>query len=441
MNAAMPELRSAVMIVVEVSWEDNTGACKRESARMEDKSPGGACLRLKTAVAPGAKLRVQWRFEQFSGVVKYCRSEGHEFVVGIQRDKETDVAQPASPKSQPKADESPALVVSPPKIESPPERENSRDQEIPANQPLLPMEPVARIPSPALSIPAHPDGPTMKVNIPMQPAAASPPKSAALRGIQIETPELREQKEVDTERKPMRRKWLDLAPWHNKQGDIRVSGNSGSEAQAGANHNGKGGTGAAARGPASTENNVDCAAENLAGGQIELLPLEDLYLAAGIVQPRKRSIHRVVEMLRSEHLRGLSREMKRAAVLMALEVAAVSVEQVLRDAKAREEALDSYEAVQRKQAQAEWARKAEENVKIQSDLERVKAQFMARIIRNLEGVAREQSAFSNWQTLKRQEAQNIAEAAELCLVKPAIPEAAASQPPEVSMAASANAKP
>ena len=57
----------------------------------------------------------------------------------------------------------------------------------------------------------------------------------------------------------------------------------------------------------------------------ELLSMEDIYRAAGIVGPRRGySINKVVEMLRSEHIRGLSKEMKRALVLMALDAAGVS---------------------------------------------------------------------------------------------------------------------
>jgi hypothetical protein len=53
---------------------------------MEDKSLGGACIRVKTPIGVGSKLSIQWRFEQFSGIAKYCRSEGREYLVGIQRD-------------------------------------------------------------------------------------------------------------------------------------------------------------------------------------------------------------------------------------------------------------------------------------------------------------------------------------------------------------------
>ena len=47
-------------------------------------------------------------------------------------------------------------------------------------------------------------------------------------------------------------------------------------------------------------------------------------------------------------------------------------------------------------------------------MERVKEQFMARINRSLEGVAREKATFNAWQTQKNLETQNMSEAAELC---------------------------
>ena len=86
MNQILPEPRALVMIQVEASWEEPSGAWQTIRARMEDKSAGGARIRVKTAIGVGSKLRIQWRFEQFSGVVKYCRAEGREFLVGIQRD-------------------------------------------------------------------------------------------------------------------------------------------------------------------------------------------------------------------------------------------------------------------------------------------------------------------------------------------------------------------
>lgn len=167
--------------------------------------------------------------------------------------------------------------------------------------------------------------------------------------------------------------------------------------------------------------------------QVELSPMEDIYRSAGIMVPRKGyTIKKVVEMLNSEHLSGLSKEMKRAAVLMALDAAGISMEQVQQDAKARQEALDSYEAAQKKQVEAEWARKAEEVVQIQAEMESIRAHYMARISRNMEGVAREKAAFSSWQTTKQEEMHSMADALELCL-KSAAAEHASAPAAEVSL--------
>jgi hypothetical protein len=207
----------------------------------------------------------------------------------------------------------------------------------------------------------------------------------------------------------MQRKWLGMAPWH-KQG-----GPNGNGAGIG---NGESGSGKLPPGLGSQTTNTssDSTEGEAERFEIELLPVEDIYRAAGIMNPpRGYSIHKVVAMLSSEHIRGLSKEMKRAAVLMALDTASTPIQQVQQDAKARLDALDSYEADRKKQFDAEWSRKAEDIVQIQAELERVKAHFTARISRNLDAVARQKATFTNWQAMRRQEIQSISDAAELCL--------------------------
>jgi hypothetical protein len=160
---------------------------------------------------------------------------------------------------------------------------------------------------------------------------------------------------------------------------------------------------------------------------------------AGILNPRKGyGILKVVEMLSSDHLRGVSKEMKRASVLMALDAAGISLEEVAADAKVRMEAIASYEATQRKQFEALLARKAEENQQLMAELERIKASYADRLRRNLEGVAREKATFGNWLTTKQQEAQNITEALDLCLKRETAEPA--SSPLDTSLV-SASAKP
>ena len=82
----MAETRTLVMTIVEVSWDDASGTLRIVPGRLEDKSAGGACVWVKTPITVGSRLRIQWRFEQFSATAKYCRSEGNEYLVGVQRD-------------------------------------------------------------------------------------------------------------------------------------------------------------------------------------------------------------------------------------------------------------------------------------------------------------------------------------------------------------------
>ena len=152
----------------------------------------------------------------------------------------------------------------------------------------------------------------------------------------------------------------------------------------------------------------------------DLQSLEDIYRAAGILNPRMGySIHKVVEMIHSDHMRGLPSEAKRAAILMALDAASVSVEEILRDAAQRQEALQTYEAAQKKSFEEYWTRKAEGNAQIQAETDRIVAQNMERIQRNRDEVSREKAEFARWQAMKHQEAEHISEAVGLCSKAPA----------------------
>src|ERR1700688_5213618 len=82
----MREPRNLVMTLVEAWWEDQDGIIHSFPVRMEDRSVSGACIRIKTPILVGSKLRIQSHWEQFSGTAKYCRSEGKDYIVGIQRD-------------------------------------------------------------------------------------------------------------------------------------------------------------------------------------------------------------------------------------------------------------------------------------------------------------------------------------------------------------------
>jgi hypothetical protein len=410
MSTATPDVRTHVMTVVEVSWQDAGRAGQTVSARMEDKSAGGACLRLKQSVEVGAKLKIQWRHDQFIGIVKYCRAEGRDFVVGVQRDKNfpTEGA-PAQTKKEntaplPKSPEHEARVETP-AIQT--------EQPAPTNSALVPR-------------------PRRERNIREWRRFSRQHAIPTVR-MSANTGEIF-QHEAGNERKPMKRKWLDLAPWHSKEKDRNHGGNveengdrnpisPSADSQRNESRGIPDTCVLAGKDQPMTTTQLEKPPANSAREvptfQVELLPVEEVFRVAGVVSPRKGySVQKVIEMINSEHIRNLAKEMKRAAILMALDAAGVSVDQIQRDAKARQDALDSYETSQKKQADTEWTRKAEEIAQIQSELESIKAHYAARIDRCSEALARDKARFRAWATTKEQESLAMTEAVDLCLKAP-----------------------
>ena len=215
------------------------------------------------------------------------------------------------------------------------------------------------------------------------------------------------------ERKSMARKWLELAPWQNKRESPSVSSAENSSVSKAGREKENPMQESAVR---ASREGKDRKAEMETRFQVDLMPMEDIYRAAGIANPRKGySIHKVLEMLSSQHVVGLTKEMKRTTVMVALEAADVSLGEVQQDAKARQEALHRYESEQTKLFEAEWARKAEETIRIAEELERVKAQYAERVKRNLDEVAREKALFDRWLTIKQEEVRSISTAVDLCL--------------------------
>jgi hypothetical protein len=205
----------------------------------------------------------------------------------------------------------------------------------------------------------------------------------------------------------MQNKWYQLASWRNEDAPNGLvagaseqpspaSGEPASETRPGSPNSGGG----------------------FAGSAGELLIFEEIYRSAGIKSPRLGySIGKVIDMLHSEHIRNLPTETKRASLLMALEAASVQVDEVLQDATLRQRAINSYEAIQRKHLEEFEARKAQDNCAIQAEMERVAAEYAARISNNLDEIAREKDNFRKWQVKKQHEAQRIAEAVALCVTQ------------------------
>jgi hypothetical protein len=115
-------------------------------------------------------------------------------------------------------------------------------------------------------------------------------------------------------------------------------------------------------------------------------------------------------MLGSEHLRGLSTEVKRSSILVALEASGAKIEDVIQDAVRRDRALDSYERVLRKSLSDVQVKKADDNRQIEAEMNKMLADFRARIQANNETLAKESERFSTWLIQKQHEEKSIADA-------------------------------
>lgn len=416
MRDGTPEPRTPVMILVDASWEDQNGTTQRTRARIENKSSGGACIRLSEKVAVGTRLKIEGQWEKFTGEARYCRQDGRDYLVGIQKDKTEWPSAKRVVGKEGIANTLPDLAAL---LERRKEREESKVAEASKKEPRAESVPIASI------VDAEVETSRMEAPSTGRDHDHEEERSNELEGLKKKEERVVQAsvvREASEERKPMRRKWFEMG---HKEEEEAMEKNEKQEVTS--------------RMPATTFAPLEAVVaegekESEAEAQLELLSMEDIYRVAGIVAPRKGySINKLVEMLHSKHLRGLSKEMKRASVLMALNAAGITVDEVLQDAKARQDAIDSFEAHQRKQFEAQLACKADENAQIQAEMERVKARYTERLRRNLDGMAREKATFGHWLTAKQQESESMREAVELCL-KPPVAEKASTPLEEVSLA-------
>jgi hypothetical protein len=138
---------------------------------------------------------------------------------------------------------------------------------------------------------------------------------------------------------------------------------------------------------------------------------EEIYKAAEIAPPSHGfTILKIIDLLHSEHIRNLSREVKRSSLLLALEAAGVKPQEVVQDAVRRDKALDTYESVQQKALLELENQKSQENQALKAEIEKRINEMQARLQANNEEVAKEKERFYGWQLKKQQEEQKIADA-------------------------------
>ena len=400
MDGRNVEPRTVMWAVAEVFWEDLTGT-KRAPATLEDTSPSGACLRVKTPITVGAELTVRWHREQFSAVARNCRRDGSEFLWGVRR----GASRPVQSTPVKKAEAPKTAMASLPEPVS--------ESAMMAARPLTP----AAVRDAAWS--AAPQRNAGQLGIPQNQAQRSGVRVAepVRRVASVHVPHRPRGSSGDQERKPMESRGIFPKFWRRQQESASAPEKVMSK---------------------EAPVNKPDTAEDFSETETALLSYEDIYHAAGILSPRSGyGIHKVVEMLNSERIRDLAKDVKRASVLMALDAAGTSADDLLQDATRRQQALEAYAAGQQKQLESFEARKAAENAKIKAEMDRVAAHYAERIQHNNDLVVREKESLRNWQSAKQNENQRIAEVIELCTKQAIVAQAAS---PEASASAPASAQ-
>jgi hypothetical protein len=139
--------------------------------------------------------------------------------------------------------------------------------------------------------------------------------------------------------------------------------------------------------------------------------IADVYEAARIpVPPHGYTVLRVAEMLQSEHLQSMPSDVKRKSILVALDAAGVPVDEVVRDAVARDRALDTYERVLEQHLEEVRAAKAAESQRLEDEVAQRVAELRGRIDENTRQVSRELEELQAWRVRKQREETKIAEA-------------------------------
>ena len=390
------EQRTAMWAVAEICWEDPSGTPYRAPATLEDTSPSGACIRVKSPIQVGSRLVVKWHREHFAAIARNCRSDGRGYLLGVRRDMDPSAKEFAARLAAAAAAPDPATVP-------------AKDVSVPAAKVLSaspPPElisaksalPLAAAASTAASAPAPsrreryalPHSPAAKSAAPTPRRPPQAPEPARSSQIKPEGASPRR------ERKVMESKGFFPNFWRKQDDSDAPSTATFTEAPV-------------------NKSTIFTPAEGLTSPPSDLLSYEDIYRAAGILGSRSGyGIHKVVDMLNSDRIRDLSKEVKRASVLMALDAAGTSVDDLLQDATRRQQALSSYEGGQQRQLDEFEARKTQENAQIQAEMDRVTAHYAERIQRNQDQLSREKETLRNWQMQKQHESQRIAKVIEVC---------------------------
>ncbi len=142
----------------------------------------------------------------------------------------------------------------------------------------------------------------------------------------------------------------------------------------------------------------------------QALEFGEIYAAAEIATPPLGyTVLKVADRLQSQHIKDLPVEVRRSSSLVALDAAGVKVANIVEDAVRRDKALDAFERIQQKSLDDFEGAKLEENRKLQAEIDKLTADYKAKIQANNSSVANRRENFASWRMLKQIEEQKIAD--------------------------------
>jgi hypothetical protein len=140
----------------------------------------------------------------------------------------------------------------------------------------------------------------------------------------------------------------------------------------------------------------------------ELPSFEAIYQAFGIKEPSNGfTVYRAEELLRSSYLKGATAEIRRSALMVALEALRIPAEDVIQDAVKRDKALTQFEKIEERRLRELEQKKSEENKRLQEEMERIFNEIREKMEDNNNYVKESRDKFQAWQEDKEKEEQRL----------------------------------
>ncbi len=140
----------------------------------------------------------------------------------------------------------------------------------------------------------------------------------------------------------------------------------------------------------------------------ELPSFQAIYQAFGIKEPATGfTVYRAEELLNSIHLKNAAPDIRRSALMVALEALRIPAEEVIQDAVKRDKALTQFEKIEERRLREMEQKKSEENKRLQEEMERIFNEIREKMEDNNAAVKEARDKFQAWQEDKEKEERRL----------------------------------